>query len=349
MVVQEFLGRNSSRIHRRVDTVGGNTEARRAFVKRKKAARKRSEEPKKDSRWGFRGMTVRDWLQLALVPIVLTLITVVFTWQQNARQQAIEDQRAASERKIEEQRGQDAALQAYLDQMSNLLLKNGLRTSAEDSEVRLLARARTLTALERLDSDRQMNLLIFLYEAHLIEKGDSVYLNVPGTIVDLQGADLRGLDMNGVGFFLWSNFSGTDLSRADLSYALLSESDFSFTTLDEANLTNVEFEGTNLSYSRAPNADLSGANLRKADLSPANYKNATLRGANLKGANLKSAFFKGADLSEANLDNANMEGAYLKDADLSGATLTQEQLASCESLEGATMPNGQKYEDWLKS
>ncbi len=43
----------------------------------------------------------------------------------------------------------------------------------------------------------------------------------------------------------------------------------------------------------------------------------------------------------------------MRDADLSGAnlknaTITEEQLAVCESLDGATMPNGQKYEEWLK-
>jgi hypothetical protein len=31
------------------------------------------------------------------------------------------------------------------------------------------------------------------------------------------------------------------------------------------------------------------------------------------------------------------------------AETTEEQLATCESLEGATMPNGQKYEESLKS
>jgi hypothetical protein len=29
--------------------------------------------------------------------------------------------------------------------------------------------------------------------------------------------------------------------------------------------------------------------------------------------------------------------------------VTQEQIDSCKSLLEATMPNGQKYEDWLKS
>jgi hypothetical protein len=29
--------------------------------------------------------------------------------------------------------------------------------------------------------------------------------------------------------------------------------------------------------------------------------------------------------------------------------ITLEQLAECKFLEGATMPDGHKYEDWLKS
>jgi uncharacterized protein YjbI with pentapeptide repeats len=45
----------------------------------------------------------------------------------------------------------------------------------------------------------------------------------------------------------------------------------------------------------------------------------------------------------ADLSGANLSNAYLKDA-----TVTEEQLEQAESLEGATMPNGQKYEDWLK-
>jgi hypothetical protein len=72
------------------------------------------------------GKTVWDWLQLLIVPIMLSLITIAFTWQQDARQQRIEESRAEQARKIEdrraeaeqavqEQRAQQATLQAYLD------------------------------------------------------------------------------------------------------------------------------------------------------------------------------------------------------------------------------------------
>jgi hypothetical protein len=45
-----------------------------------------------------------------------------------------------------------------------------------------------------------------------------------------------------------------------------------------------------------------------------------------------------------------VDPADLSHADLSRADeVTDDQLAEAGSLEGATMPNGQKYEDWLKS
>jgi hypothetical protein len=99
--------------------------------------------PPPTDRWarlGLREKTVWDWLQLLIVPLKLALITVVFTWQQDFRQQNLAEQRA-----------QDEALQAYLDQMGGLLLEKNLRASEVDSEVRTLARARTLTVLNRLD------------------------------------------------------------------------------------------------------------------------------------------------------------------------------------------------------
>jgi uncharacterized membrane protein len=128
-------------------------------VERKKPRRKAEPESKRRIAWpkwtGFRGMTVRDWLQLLIVPFALVVIGFLFTMQQDARQQQIENQRAEAERELAEQRAQEEALQAYLSQMSSLLLEKDLRTSEEDSEVRTLARARTLTVLGRVDPSRK--------------------------------------------------------------------------------------------------------------------------------------------------------------------------------------------------
>jgi hypothetical protein len=158
------------------------------------------EQQRKQSRWGFRGKTFWDWMQLFIVPLMLVIITIGFSYQQNVRQQKIEDQRAAAERELAEQRAQDEALQAYLDQMSTLLLEKDLRNSEEGSEVRILARARTWTVLRRLGSSGKGTVVQFLYEAGLIKGAHPV--------ISLYQADLSNAYLD-----------RTFLSYANLSYA----------------------------------------------------------------------------------------------------------------------------------
>jgi uncharacterized protein YjbI with pentapeptide repeats len=87
-------------------------------------------------------------------------------------------------------------------------------------------------------------------------------------------------------------------------------------------------------------ADLTDADLSEADLTSANLKEADLTGANLAGA----------DLEDVNLTGADLRGANVRDANLRNAEgLTSEDLEQqAASLEGATMPDGQQYEDWIK-
>jgi hypothetical protein len=64
----------------------------------------------------------------------------------------------------------------------------------------------------------------------------------------------------------------------------------------------------------------------------------------LSGGDLRDANLSGATLRDADLSGANFSGA-----NLSGAEVTEEQLAFSVSLNAATMPTGQKYEDWRKT
>jgi uncharacterized protein YjbI with pentapeptide repeats len=65
----------------------------------------------------------------------------------------------------------------------------------------------------------------------------------------------------------------------------------------------------------------------------------------LSEANLRKSFLPGADLMEADLSGADRHYA-----DLNGAAVFDDEdlEQQAKSLEGATMPNGQKYENWLK-
>jgi uncharacterized protein YjbI with pentapeptide repeats len=276
-------------------------------VGQKKLVRKAELPSKRGIAWprwtGFRGMTIRDWLDLLVVPLALVVISLLFATQQDQRQQEIENRRAKAERELAQQRAQDEALQAYLSQMSSLLLEKDLRESPKDSEVRSLARARTLTVLGRLDSGRKEKLLQFLYEAELIQKANPV--------IDLDGADLQGIDLSN------DRLSGGPF----LANYLEALQRLGARPLEGAPASDSEFGSSP--------ADLSGASLRDADLSSAWLDGVDLSGADLASAGLYHTDLNGAILSGAILNEAELKGADLSRADLSDAQedITNEELA----------------------
>ena len=156
-------------------------------MERKKPGRKADSASKPRIAWprwtGFRGMTLREWLQLLVVPFALVAISFLFTMQQDARQQQIEDQRAQAERELAEQRAQDEALRAYLDQMSTLMLNRNLLESEPSDPTFALAQARTSTVILRLDGAHNKSVTRFLRDSGL---ADDLLLGG----IDLEGADL---------------------------------------------------------------------------------------------------------------------------------------------------------------
>jgi uncharacterized protein YjbI with pentapeptide repeats len=291
---------------------------------------------------GFRGKTVWDLLQLLIVPLALAVLGLWFAAQQDARQQQIENQRAEAERELAVQRAQDEALQAYLDQMGSLLLGNGLRDSEEGSEERTLARARTLTVLERLDPERRSAVLQFLVEAGLVQ---SVEERAP--LIELRGANLRKVDLSN------ADLSEADLTDADLSAAELSNADLTDADLTDANVSNANLRQAELSNANLVNANLSGTMLLKADLSEADLTDANLSRAYLRRPDLSRANLRYADLSEANLHYADLSRADLSEADLSGtylshanlfhASLSDEPYLSDANLSGANLSEANLY------
>jgi uncharacterized protein YjbI with pentapeptide repeats len=255
-----------------------------------------------------------DWLKLLVVPAILASGGLWFNAQQSDR-----EQRTASDR------AQDEALQAYLDQMSDMLIPSSkdlpsLYKACPRDSLSSVARARTLTVVSRLNGDRKARVVQFLYESGLIATGRQV--------VYLGRADLR-----------WAYLSWVRLHEADLSGAYLNGANLSGTDLRDADLRDADLR----------DADLSGADLRRADLSVADLRGANLSVAALSGADLSEARLHGADLSKARLHGTDLSSAHLGEADLRGALgWTEEQLSAARDLGGATMPNGQKYEDWLK-
>jgi Pentapeptide repeats (8 copies) len=84
---------------------------------------------------------------------------------------------------------------------------------------------------------------------------------------------------------------------------------------------------------------LKSAELVNADMQEANLRRAMLSNTNLRKADFGKAKLVKADLSEADLTEANLRGAK---------GVSCQHTEQTKSLEDATMPGGQNYEDWLK-
>jgi len=180
--------------------------------------------------------TLWDWLELLIIPMILAIGALFFNKAERE-----------NEIKISNSRLYGAELQNYLDKISDLLLKEGLRTSDEGSEVRKIARARTLAALSSLGGKQKGMLVRFLYETGLINKGNS--------IISLQGADLIGADLHRTNLD-GADLRGVDLWGANLRKASLRNTDLSHSELTKTILRFVDFTNTDLSYSNLVEVDL---------------------------------------------------------------------------------------------
>ena len=326
--------------------------------------------------------TLWQFLDLLIVPLALAIIGFGFTAQQQVRQTQIEAQRA-----------QNAALQAYLDQMNPLILEEGLLGSKEGDAVFTLAKARTTTVLAQLDGVHNQAVTRFLSDSGLLRKPallakadlqdaklhKAVLQNANLADTVLKGANLTDAELTDADFSAEGQATTADLPKADLSRATLLGANLSGCPLKEATLTDANLQSADLSSADLHRADLSHAALQGADLSIAestpnlqdkpfwvlkelatNLTDANLSHAALQHANLSSAVLQNADLTNTDLTNTNLTNAYLSDADLSKARgWTKEQLIYTVSLEGATMPDGQRlkskdnpdgptFEEWLK-
>ena len=291
-----------------------------------------------------------DWLNLLILPttamILAVWVSVVFQErtaqmtkyrtqevrlieEQKAKEtREIEEHRSREAREIEEQRAQEAALQSYLDQMTHLVLREGLDTANPHDSVANIARAHTLTALSRLTGVRKASVIQFLYESKLIgytefmrSTNDGVE-DVTPAIVNLYQADLREAQLIEI-YLHRATLAGVNLSKSDLSESYLIEANLAETDLTEAYLYKT---------------NLVDANLRDVHLNGANLTAVQLMGANLRQANLSDAILHEADLSGADLTAADLTNAELTGADLTGCIVTADQLATARSLHSAKLP-----------
>jgi len=317
--------------------------------------------------------TLWDWMELLIIPLVLALGAFFLNRSERATERDTAEKRSELEREIAKDRQQEAALQTYFDRMSDLLLKEKLRTTKK-KEVRDVARTRTISILRALDTERSNLVINFLREARVVTEKNSI-LNK----ADLKSMNLRNLDLQNV-YLQGASLEQANLERAKLWDVNLQDAILVYASLQHAQLWAANLQGANLQWANLQGASLQRANLKgailvyaslqmsvlhDADLQAAYLEQANLEGAyleranlegaylqqaNLEGANLQQANLEGANLQyaqlwAANLEQANLEGANLEEAILQGAqNITESQLAKVKSLKGAIMPDGTIHE-----
>lgn len=233
---------------------------------------------------GFSGKTLWDWLQLLIIPVVLAIVGFLLNKAQRGR-----------ELQAEHERSQDASIQSYLGQMETLLLDRGLRGSESGSEVRDLARARTLATLAEADRTRKRRVMQFLWESNLIKR--------ERPIISLRGADLREADLTRMQL-TDTSLLGANLEAADLSGSAMCILRGSSKTLIEASDKGVD-----------PQSLMKPVAV--STLAMTNLRNAKLKGTDLRGVDLHWSDLSGADLSGARVFDEQLD----KCDSLSGATL----------------------------
>jgi uncharacterized protein YjbI with pentapeptide repeats len=271
--------------------------------------------------------TLWDWLTLLgilAIPVVVGLGAVWYTAQQ-------EKVRASENTDLQ----RETALQTYIDKMSELLHEGVLNPSVPDptkiniEQIRGLARARTLMALRRLDSNRKGILLQFLYDTDLINK--------VAPIIDLSTA-AESVDITAVADLILV----ANLSEANLRDAYLHTAKLNGINLRKANLRRATLIGADLSGADLSGADLHGANLTDAILNKTKLSEANLSKANLTRAILTDAKISGADLREANLTGIGMLSEELE-KNSKPAKEVKEERNKNKLLKGAIMPDGSTH------
>src|SRR5215216_474128 len=214
-----------------------------------------------------------------------------------------------------------------------------------------LAQARTLALLLKLDRDRKRQPLKLIAQLALINR-DNPLLSLKSAGLD--GADLHEVTLLDVSL-READLRGADLTRAVLTDASLAHANLlPYDRLNPAQLNAPHLlNGSDPSHidksSRLTPATFNDRYLTLTELDEADLQGADLRGAFLYKANLGRANLARTVLIDTDLRRVDLRGAVLDNADLRGAALTgakvsSEQLNTCKSYDGATMPDGSVHD-----
>lgn len=188
----------------------------------------------------FLGVSIWEWVRVSFNATVIGLLSVFlrqFLKSQDDKKKKKEAEIAkkalAQEKEIREERLRYDKLKDYLDQMTEVLLRDNTLDDDSDQLLKAVVRARTIVVLQELDSKRRGPVIRFLEDCNIIQFLDLSKAN-------LQGANLKGVNLNS------SYFRKADFQRANLQDTELNDANLEFADLTSVNLSGADISGANL-------------------------------------------------------------------------------------------------------
>lgn len=200
-----------------------------------------------------------DWLDLLIVPISLGLIGWIYKEYEKSK-----------DSKKEYENKQNEILDSYFRVISDLIIKEKLLDSKSNDESKIIARTRTIVAIDNLSGDRKGQVLQFLYESNLIRDNVIELIGANFRNSEVSGIVLKNITIKGV-YFSTSEFIKTYLDNSDFTSC-----DFTGTNFDESSLNNTNLSYTKLVGCKMTNMDLTTINFEGADLTNANFTNSKI-------------------------------------------------------------------------
>jgi uncharacterized protein YjbI with pentapeptide repeats len=264
------------------------------------------------------GKTVWDWLQLLIVPGVVVIGGAVLN-------RLLERRRA----QIEDDRQQEAAIEAYMDRMSDLLLTHNLWGSKSESEGREVARGRTMNTLRRVNAERQGHVIQFLADGGLLNASSLASNQPKEPVIDLRYINLRGIQLRNV-----------IMTNVQLDAIAMNEARLNPCFMISCKLHNVQMERANLSGGSFVVTEFLGCDLKRVRMNNAQLSHAIFSkighldetASDLAGADLSRSNLTRSDLIGVNLTGARLRGAILEGTNLALAQVSKRQLRSAKSL-----------------
>ncbi|CAF3798640.1 unnamed protein product, partial [Adineta steineri] len=194
------------------------------------------------------------------------------------------------------EREQRLLFNTYIQDISDILLKITDKNNI-DENVLLHIRTKTLIIFKNLDTKYKKDIILFLYERHLIQNNQ---------------LNLRGINLNNVELICPYDFSRLYLPEVIWSNAIFINCRLTFAILDRAYLINAKFINSTLQYTSLIDVNLDNSHFIKTIIMNTNFNGASLIQADFLQADIvQGNNFTNTDLYQAKFTYNQWEGKYI--------------------------------------